>query len=551
MSLQLTSPPTTTTTAPRPKRSRGVIAFFIGRKAARSGAGWGVVIGLYVATQALAYATSYKTVASRHILVQEFGHNAGISALVGPANDIGTVPGYTAWKCLTVIAIIGAVLGILTSTKLTRGEEDAGRWELLAVGPVTRRGATTQALIGLALGAAALFATSALLIVWVGHSSKVGIGPGAALYFTLAAVSGAIVFLAVGTFSAQLATSRRQAAGFASGLLGISYALRMVADSSSGLAWLRWATPLGWIEELQPLTAPRPIALVPLGALVALLVAATLYLAGQRDIGTGSFSDNSNVARQRRLPTNRAGLPFYLSRTTLLAWAGSIFAYGLLLGGIAKSGGKIITSSASLSRAFARLGVSGAEAYLSVSLLIMAVAVSFVAIGQASAARKEESSGQLDNLLVAPYSRTQWLGERVALGVGAVLVAGELAGIATWIGATLDRAHVSLSSMVGAGLNLAIPALVIFGVATLTFGVRPRWQSAVAYGLFVWSLLVEIVGSVAKLNHWVLDLSVFHQMTAAPATPVDWTTDGMMAAIALAALAGGATLFRRRDLKGE
>ncbi len=551
MSLHLSNPPAVEETATPTRRSRRVIASFVGRKAARSGALWGVVIGLYVATQALAYATSYKTVASRRVLVQEFGHNVGISALVGPANDIGTVPGYTAWKCLTVVAIIGAVLGILTSSKLIRGEEDAGRWELLSVGQVTRRSAAAQALIGLAIGATALFATSAVLIVWVGHSSKVGIDPSAALYFTLAAVSGAVVFLAVGALSSQLATSRRQAAGFASAVLGVSYALRMVADSSGGLSWLRWTTPLGWVEELQPLTHPRPVALLPLGVLVALLVMSTLHLATRRDLGTGSFTDHSNLARERRLSTRPAGLAFFLSRTTLIAWSGSIFAYGLLLGGIAKSGGKIITSSPSLSRVFARLGVSGAEAYLSVSLLIMAVAVSFVAIGQVSAARKEESSGQLDNLLVGPYSRTRWLGQRVALGLSAVLLAGLLAGFATWIGADLDGARVSLTSMLGAGVNLAIPAIVIFSVATLTFGARPRWEGATAYGLFVWSLLLEIVGGVAKLNHWVLDLSVFHQMAAAPATPVDWTSDGIMVALSVAAIVTAADLFRRRDLKGE
>jgi len=75
----------------------------------------------------------------------------------------------------------------------------------------------------------------------------------------------------------------------------------------------------------------------------------------------------------------------------LLAWGGSIVAYGLLLGSIAKSGGKMITASSSLRNDFARLGISGAEAYLSVAYLLMAVVLSFVAVGQVNAARKEES----------------------------------------------------------------------------------------------------------------------------------------------------------------
>jgi len=80
-------------------------------------------------------------------------------------------------------------------------------------------------------------------------------------------------------------------------------------------------------------------------------------------------------------------------------------------------------------------GCLGADAYLSVALLIMAVAVSFVAVTQAGATRRIESSGQLDNFLVRPYSRTRWLSEQLLLGGGAVISAGLLAGLSTWAGA--------------------------------------------------------------------------------------------------------------------
>ena len=534
-----------------PLSSRTVIARVTARKSVRAGVGWGVIFGLYVATQALTYATSYKTVASRHLLVQQFGNNAGISALVGPAKQIGTVPGFTAWKCLTVLAIIGAVWGILTSTKLTRGEEDAGHWELLLIGQVTRRSAARQALIGLAAGSLALFVTASAIIVAIGRSSKVGVSAGGAIFFALAAVGGALMFLAVGAFCSQLSTSRRQAAGFASAILGASYAIRMVADSGGGLSWLRWATPLGWIEELQPLTAPRPFALVPIAALVGALSGATVYLAGRRDLGAGTLPNRSIVRTTRRLPGRPFGLAVYLSRFTLLAWGASIIAYGLLLGSIAKSGGKIITSSPSLRLVFARLGVSGAEAYLSVALLIMAVALTFVGVGQVNAVRNEESSGQLDNLLVRPLSRVAWITERMLLGVVVLVCGGLMAGLATWVGAASDHADVGLSSMLGAGLNVAVPALLLLGAGFLAFAAVPRLVSVVTYALLVWFFLVEIVGGVVKVNHWILDLSAFHQMAAAPATPVSWTANATMIALALAAAGLGVAVFRRRDLKGE
>lgn len=517
----------------------------------RSGAMWGVVFGLYVAIQALTYATSYKTLASRHLLVQEFGRNVGISALVGPAIRIGTVPGFTAWKCLTVLAIIGAVWAILTSTKLTRGEEDAGRWELLLIGGVTRKSAAQQAMLGLMAGATVLFVLTAVITAAVGHSSEVRIDAGGAVFFALAVTSGVFMFLAIGSFCGEIATSRRQGAGVASALLGNSYALRMVADSGTGLAWLRWATPLGWVEELRPLTRPQPWALVPIAASVILFSLATFVVAGRRDLGAGTLSDRSSIGTIRRLPMTPFGLAIYTSRTTLIAWAVSIVAYGLLLGSIAKSGGKIITSSQSLRQVFVRLGVSGAEAYLGVALLIMAVALSFVAINQVSAAEREESSGQLENLLVRPYSRYTWMVERISLGASVLALGGVLAGVATWIGAASDGAHVDLATLVDSGINVAVPALVLFGAGILALAVIPRFVSTVTYALLAWFSLIEIVGGAVNLNHWILDLSAFHQMAASPASPVNWTANVAMIIVAMAAASLGVVIFQRRDLKGE
>ncbi len=531
--------------------TRFAITRVVGRSAVRSGALWGIIFGIYVATQALAYATSYKTAAARQLLVQEFGHDAGISAIVGPATQINTVAGFTSWKCLTVLAIMGAVWGILTSTKLTRGEEDLGRWEIMLAGPVTRRGAAREALQALVLGWCSLFIVTALIFVSLGHSSKVHIGTSHLLFFALASTACAAMFLAAGALCAQLATSRRQAAGIAAVVLGASYALRMVADSGTGLTWLRWVSPLGWVEELQPLTHSSELALVPMGILIVVVGAAAFYVAGRRDLGAGTLPDRSTSTRQHALPTSTWGLGLYLSRSTVIAWSCGIAAYSLLLGSIARSGGSVVTSPPTIRRVFARLGVSGADAYLGIALLIMTILLSFVAVGQIAAARKEESSGQLENLLVRPVARVRWLAERAGVAVVIVILLGLLAGVATWAGAVADHANVRFASLVESGLNVAVPALVLLGVGVLVFSITPRMTMIVTYSVFVWFSLIEIVSGVANINHWVLDTSAFHQMAPAPAVPVDWTTNGIMVALAVLAGVVGAVALTRRDVMGE
>ncbi|HEY5051768.1 MAG TPA: ABC transporter permease subunit, partial [Acidothermaceae bacterium] len=212
-----------------------VAATLTARRAARSAVVWGCVFGLYVTSSALGYAATYKTALARAQLAATFGTNAGFNALIGPAHGIGTVAGFTAWRSLGVLSIVGGVWGLLAGTRLLRGEEDAGRWELLLVGHTTRRGATARALAGLAVGLLTLWGVTAVITVAVGRAHTVNIAVGPSLFLALALVCSAAIFLTLGALASQLAPTRRQAAGYAAAVLGISYALRMIADSGTGL----------------------------------------------------------------------------------------------------------------------------------------------------------------------------------------------------------------------------------------------------------------------------------------------------------------------------
>jgi len=528
-----------------------VVARHTARKAVRSAVLWGYVFGAYLATQALAYASSYKTISERALIAKEFGTNAGISALVGPAHELQTVAGFTVWKCLAVLGVVGAVWGLLTGTRLLRGEEEAGRWELLLAGQTTRRAASAQALAGLGGGVAALWVVTAVITVLVGRSSKVDFSVSGALFLAVAVVAAAAMFLAVGALASQLAPTRRQASTCAGAVLGVSYALRMVADSGAGLDWLRWVSPLGWIEQLQPLTAPHPFALLPIAGLIAVLCWLTVRLAGERDLGGSTFPDRPGSVAHTRLCSGPLGLNIRLMRSTLVGWGVGIAAYGLILGLVAKSGGSALSSSASMKRALSRLGATGALAYLGVAFLMMAVILAIVSAGQISASRAEEAAGRLDHFLVRPVSRSSWLAGRLLVATVVLVMGGLLAGACTWLGAASQHTGVSFASVLDAGLNVVPPAVCILGIGALVFGAWPRASTVATYGVLVWSFLVELIGGVVGLNHWVLDTSLFHQMAAAPAVHPDWATGGVLVAIGAVTAVFGVTAFAHRDLRGE
>lgn len=540
-------------TAPAGRYPAAVAGLRTARRAVRSGALWGYVFGVTVASSAYGYTTAYRTPGQRARVAALFGSNPGLAAVNGPARQIQTVAGYTVWKSFMFLIIVGAVWGLLTGTKLLRGEEDAGRWELLLAGQTTRRRAAAQAVAGLGAGLAALWALTAVITVVAGQLPRVGIAAGPALYFALALVTPAAMFLAAGALASQLAATRRQAAGYAGAVLGACYALRLVADSGTGLAWLRWATPLGWTEELQPLTLPRPLALLPIAGLAAVLGGLAVYLAGVRDVGAGVLPERGGARPRTRLLAGPACLAARLERPALLAWAAAIGAWALLLGYLARQGGSMLTSSSSVERVVTRLGAHGAGAadYLGFTFLTVAWLVAFIAAGQVAAARAEEAEGRLEHLLVRPVSRAAWLAGRAAVAAMAVAVGGLLAGLLAWAGAASQDTRVSLPSLLAAGINVVPPALCILGIGVLVMGVWPRATSAVTYGLLAWSLLIELSGGFFSSSHWLLDTSVFHHVAASPAVSPDWVSAAVLAAIGAAAAVAGGAAFRRRDLVGE
>ena len=155
------------------------------------------------------------------------------------------------------LMILGAVWGLLTSTRLLRGEEDSGRWDLLLVGQTTRRGAAVQAIVGLGVGVLGSVVVTAVITIAVGPTRRCNIAAGSVAVLRPGhgcrprSCSSPSVHV-----TSQVAATRRQAASYGAVILGVSYAIRLIADAGVGLHGLIWASPLGWVEELQPLTAP-------------------------------------------------------------------------------------------------------------------------------------------------------------------------------------------------------------------------------------------------------------------------------------------------------
>ncbi|MCX4807614.1 hypothetical protein OG594_39465 [Streptomyces sp. NBC_01214] len=100
-----------------------------------------VVIGLAAGMSAVAvaaYASTVKDPADAAAL-EALAGNPAIRTLFGEPVALDDAGGFAVWRTGTVLAVVLAVWALLAATRITRGEEDAGRWDVLLAGrvPVT------------------------------------------------------------------------------------------------------------------------------------------------------------------------------------------------------------------------------------------------------------------------------------------------------------------------------------------------------------------------------------------------------------------------------
>ena len=521
------------------------------RRAWRSGVIWGLVFGGLVAGSAVGYASTFPDAASRAKLAAGFGGNLGISALVGPARELQTTAGYTEWRTVGLLGIVGAIWALLFATRSVRGEEEAGRWDLLLAGRTDARRATAVTGAALAVGWLVLFAITAAGGLAVGGGDDIGFSTTDSLLLAGATCASALVFLSIGMLTSQLVPTRRAANLLAAGAFGVAYLVRLVADSTGGLTWLRWASPLGWNEEVRPLTDPRPLALLPSLLFAVVVFAIALELAVRRDVGGAVLPGRDVRSARRELLGSPTGLAVRLATPALVSWTVGMAVMGAVYGMVAQSAADSIQGSTVVEEMLNRLGGpgQGAAAYLGLTFLVSAAVVTLAAAAQIASARTEEADGRVDTIAAAPVDRRRWLLGRVGVAAVLVVAASLVTGIAGWAGAASQHTPISFGRLVLAGANLAPPALFVLGVGTLLLGVRPRVATIVAYAVVAWSFVVEFIGALVQSQSWLLDTSLLSHVAPAPATDPRVGSSLVMVALAIAGIAVGVFAFGQRDLQ--
>jgi ABC-2 type transport system permease protein len=466
-------------------RPQFVVTKFTAKRVSHTAVIWGVVFGIISLSSIIGFDEIYKTGVSKAQLVSSFGHNAGLNALFGVPVKLDTAGGFMTWRVLGLAMIIGGIWGLLTATKIFRGEEENGRWELFLCGPITARRATINALVGLFVALIPLILIPSLLVYIGGRANNLGYSILACLFFGVSIAASAAIFIAVGTLASQLAPIRRKAAMYSALIFGLSFLVRAVGDADSSIHWLVNFSPFGWIENLHPLTDTNAFYLIPVSIIILVLSSAGVYLAGKRDLGASLIADNDTAKARTGMLKSPFGLSLRLEKNALISWAIGLGFIGFLYGSIAKTATDVFK------------GVNGTNN----------------AISKISGATETKGvEGYLNNLLVQPVKKLSWLSGRIFIIVAALVISVMTGSLLAWVATATQHVSIPFHEMVIAGINVLPAILFAMSFGIFIFGLTPRLTTIAMYGIIAGSFLLEMVGSAINLNHYILDISLLHHV---------------------------------------
>ncbi len=510
---------------------------------------WSAAFGLVILSSSISYKSLYPTPSSRKMLQSVFSSNVATNSLFGPAYHLDQIAGFTVFKSFFTLIIIGAIWAIFLSSKALRGEEENLTWEHVIAGTTTLAWATLQVIIGLIDAVVSMWALITVFVYLGSLQSHLGFSFLQCAFFALAISSTPLLFISFGALASQLFTERKTVNIALGWLLGASYALRLVGDSGIGLHWLDYLSPIGWVELLHPMIGPKPIYLLLILVCSGLCLALSVAMASKRDLGQSLLGTKAPSRISPKYLSSSLAFSYKLISTNLFSWLISISATALILARVAESVGSTITGS-SVKTVLERIGAqgSGSNLFLGLSFVILAMLFAFMLLGQVLVMRAEESTGHLDALLSTPVSRLRWLGGRVMVLMASEALVGLICILVIWIVLATENLGQGFTSVLLSIANIMPPGILVAGCAIFVFGWFPTKTSVVGYGILAWSMMVEIIAGLGKSSQFLVDTSIFHQVSPYPAASINWKSAVIMTGIGVVGTLLGAYRFNSRDI---
>jgi ABC-2 type transport system permease protein len=502
---------------------------------------WMVALVVLVALTTVGIEGLFPTQAALDQTAAATAHNAAMIAFNGAPQGLNTVGGQVAFQFGAMGLVLVALMSIFMVGRLTRGEEEAGRLEVVRSLPVGIHANTL---------AAALTVTAMNLIVGALIAAVLiaqGLPLAGSVVFGASFILVGLVFGGVALLVAQVTESTRVVYGAAGAVLGAAYVLRAVGDIGDGT--VSWFSPIGVAQKARPFANERWWPLMLLVAITVLLVVAAAALTVRRDLGAGLGPARPGPPSAAPILGNPLGLAVRLQRGSLLGWGAGVMVIGIAYGWIGPTIDTFIGQNKAIADMFsAGGGGSLTDSYFAASFRLMALIATGFAIQSVMRVRSEETSMRADQVLATPVSRWRFAASHLAVACAGSVAMLAVAGLAT--GLTYGLAGGGMQSvprLFVAALVYAPAMWIMVGLAIALDGLAPRLVG-VSWAILIACVVEGFLGAVLGLPRWLSDLSPFERVPQLPATSLTLLPLVVMSVVAAGLTLIGLTGLRRRDI---
>lgn len=514
----------------------------------------GIFSGIMLSIQGVAYQKGYPDEASRAQFAKSLSAAPALGLIYGDSKNLSAgTTGYMFYRSVGFLGLVASVWAILVATRLLRGNEEDGRWEVVRSGAITARGATRTVLRGFGMTFAIAWLISLVITTAMMHSSDISLSFGTNLAMQACIFLPALLFALLAALTSQLGMTRGRAIVYALVPAVAFFFLRGIGNTYEHAHWLLYATPFGWAELVNPILNMHKWWFVPFIVFAALFAVLGVRLA-QRDLGESVIRQSQEVRSRSFLLKTDWQIALRQNMWQWVAWALSALVLISMIAALTTVAINATESSSSLADSVRTLAHNSADlkvAFLGAGMVFLVMVLLVMAANIIGGIRADEGRQYLDNILVGPQRRTAWLTRRLVLGFLVMLGISLLSGLVLY--AIAAHQHVPLNFGKVMATSVAVMGTVGFllGLGSLLFGLLPRLASMILYAALAWSFLIILLGSALKLNTVVLHSSLFQYASFNLAAWPDWKTFAWLMVFGIVLTALGITAFAKRDIVVE
>lgn len=512
-------------------------------------AAWILPLWLLVSVTAPSYKSVYPSLEARTVLIKQMRTSAGTRLLYGYVPAPGRLGQLLQWETGTLLLVCTALMAILLTCRVLRGDEDEGLVEVLRATGIGRRAPFLVPVMVVWAVVGVLSAGVGGILTWQALSIEELTLSGAWAMAGTMCVSG-WAFSAVAAVASQLGRRLGSARSLSMIAFAAAFAIRVVADQISeggGSHWLRSLSPLGWRDLVRPYSDDRFVVLAVCGVAALTIVVVAAALAARREYLNGYLPDRSSSRRRWRV-RGHMDLLGRLSWRGVLGWAVASAGLASLYGSVSGSVKDLLSPDSPTASWVSKMASgSSVEQFMSLLTVVTALLVAVAAVRRMNRLAVLERTGLVEAELAAGVGRKRIFLSQV---LGAVLESVVLLLVsATVLAATtatqLTDDHAVARSFVFTVSQL--PGMVAaVGISAALVGLVPRLVG-LSWAVVAWSAFAQFFGGLVELKDWARNLSVLgHHLDVVG--PPDWTPLTAQCAVGLLGIMIGLASYARRDL---